>query len=172
MNLYALVSILVVAVIFVSILKELGRGKSSPTSKKYPYHLKRYLLTPNETECYKALVHTVGNDYFIFVQVHLSSLLDEKIPGNNWQGARSHINRKSVDFVLCDKDDISPVLAIELDDYSHSRVDRIERDGEVERILREARLPLLRIRDTENLKEKVLQKLNPHFASSTLTHVP
>jgi very-short-patch-repair endonuclease len=57
----------------------------------------------------------------------------------------AHINRKSVDFVLCDKAYISPKLAIELDDKSHERPDRQERDKEVERILSDAGVPLLRL---------------------------
>ena len=56
-----------------------------------------------------------------------------------------HISQKSVDFVLCDKAYISPKLAIELDDQSHERKERQERDLEVERVLNDAKLPLLRL---------------------------
>ena len=55
------------------------------------------------------------------------------------------LSQKSVDFVLCDKTYLSPKLAVELDDKSHERTDRQERDVEVERILKEAGMPLLRI---------------------------
>lgn len=65
--------------------------------------------------------------------------------GQNWRAALAHINRKSVDFVLCDKAYLSPKLAIELDDKSHGVLDRQDRDREVERILREAHVPLLRL---------------------------
>jgi very-short-patch-repair endonuclease len=41
-------------------------------------------------------------------------------------------------------------LAIELDDKSHEREDRMERDIEVERIFREAGMPLLRIENHGN----------------------
>ena len=48
---------------------------------------------------------------------------------------------------FCDKVYISSKLAIELDDKTHERPDRIERDSEVERILADAGMPLLRIQN-------------------------
>lgn len=51
------------------------------------------------------------------------------------------------------------MLAIELDDWSHQRTDRQERDQEVERILAGAAMPLLRITSLENLAEKIQGKL-------------
>jgi very-short-patch-repair endonuclease len=102
-------------------------------------------MTRAEHQCYDALVEAVGKDYYIFPQAHLTSIVDHKIKGQNWRGAFRHIDEKSVDFVLCDKNYIAPRLAIELDDRTHERMDRKLRDGEVERILRSACLPLLRL---------------------------
>lgn len=87
----------------------------------------------------------VGQEYYVFAQVHLPTIVDNKVVGQNWRGAFRHINEKSVDFVLCDKAYISPKLAIELDDRTHERPERKERDIEVERILKDAGLPLLRL---------------------------
>jgi very-short-patch-repair endonuclease len=119
-----------------------GTGKSKTI---YQYSAKKYFLTRAEHEFYDALGQAVGNDFRIFAQVHLSSILDERIKGQSWTPARAHINRKSIDYLLCDKENISPKLAIELDDKTHERPDRIDRDTEVERILNQAGLPLLRI---------------------------
>lgn len=91
------------------------------------------------------MVAAVGKDYHVFAQVHLPTLLDHKIKGQDWRAALAHINQKSVDFVLCDKAYISAKLAIELDDKSHERPDRQERDQVVERILKDAGVPLLRL---------------------------
>ena len=55
------------------------------------------------------------------------------------------INRKHVDFVLCDPASLQPRCAIELDDASHQRPDRAERDAFVEAVFAGARLPLLRL---------------------------
>lgn len=56
------------------------------------------------------------------------------------------------------------MLAIELDDKSHEREDRIERDSEVERMLQEAGMPLVRFGNNglfnkEEISRIVLEKL-------------
>lgn len=135
---------------------------TDPINKKtvYRYTSKPYFLTERERECYQDLVRAVSGRYVVFAQVHLSSILDEKIKGQNWQAARAHINRKSIDFLLCEPEYLVPKLAIELDDSSHNREDRIERDRVVERILKEANIPLLRIMDTRDVQTKIEEALN------------
>jgi predicted RNA-binding Zn-ribbon protein involved in translation (DUF1610 family) len=54
------------------------------------------------------------------------------------------IDRKHVDFLLCDAKTLRPLAGIELDDKSHQRSDRQVRDEFVEQVFRSARLPLLR----------------------------
>jgi len=114
-------------------------------NQKYKYLKKDFLLTRSEHEFYDALIQAVGHEYYIFPQIHLSQLVDHKIKGQNWMRAFYHVNAKSVDFVLCDKSYISPKLVIELDEKSHNAPDRQYRDREVEDILKQINLPLLRI---------------------------
>jgi hypothetical protein len=121
-----------------------GSGQSSE-AEKYHYKVKEYFMSRPEHELYDLLVQLFGFKYHIFAQVHLSTILDQKVVGQNWQAAFRHVNGKSVDYVVCDKAYIKPLLAIELDDGSHDDEDRIARDEEVERILEEAQLPLLRL---------------------------
>jgi very-short-patch-repair endonuclease len=102
------------------------------------------------------LIAAVGNEYLIFAQVHLPTLIDNKVVGQNWRAAFRHISEKSVDFVLCDKAYISAKLAIELDDKTHERPERQERDREVERILQEAGVPLLRLENHGHFNESEL----------------
>lgn len=126
---------------------------------KYKYMKKTYLLTQPEHQFFDSLLKMVGAEYHVFPQIHLASILNHKVRnGQNWRGAFRHIDEKSVDFVLCDKERISPILAIELDDRTHERPDRRERDREVERILADVGLPLLRLRhdySEANLHEQV-----------------
>jgi len=145
---------------------EMMKGKDSLTSKKYNYSKKDFIMTRAEHECFDALVKAVGEKYHVFPQVHLPSIVNNKVVGQNWKGAFKHINQKSVDFVLCDKAYLAPKLAIELDDKSHERADRIDRDGEVERILADAGLPLLRLEnhgrfDPADLSRRIDESLNP-----------
>ena len=143
-KLLVLAGVVIVLIVIIGILKaKFGGGEDE--KKQYQYKRKNFFLTRAEHECFDALMAAVGNDYLIFAQVHLPTLIDNKVVGQNWRAAFRHINGKSVDFVLCDKAYISPKLAIELDDKTHERPERQERDMEVERILREAGVPLLRI---------------------------
>lgn len=134
--------------VVIFILKNMfgGRGGREEKQKRlYQYKKKQFFMTRAEHEFYDALMVVVGNEFYIFAQVHLPTLLDNKVVGQDWRAALAHINRKSVDFVLCDKTYLSPKLAIELDDKSHERPDRQERDTEVEQILKDVGMPLLRI---------------------------
>lgn len=149
-------------------IKLFGNDSQKKEEKKksiYKYSRKPFLITRPEHEFFDILVEVVGNQYQVFTQVHLPTILDHTIHnGQNWKGAFSHINGKSVDFVICDKAYIKPLLVIELDDKSHEREDRIERDGEVERMLKEAGMPLLRFENhgsfnKEEIKRLVLENL-------------
>ena len=140
--------ILILSPIFfiLAILSFLIRGKRIINkTNTYSYHKKTFLLTKPEHDFYKVLESLLDNKYYIFPQTHLSSLLNHKIVGQSWKGALSHIDRKSVDYVICDKTYLSPLLVIELDDASHSRNDRRDRDKEVERIFEYSNLSLIRI---------------------------
>jgi len=129
--------------------------------RKYLYRKKDFLMTRGEHQFFDILEEVVGNKYYLFPQIHLSTILDHKAKGQSWMGAFMHINQKSVDYVICDKNYIKPLLAIELDDKSHERADRQERDVEVERILNGAGLPLLRVPERDSYdKVKLSQEID------------
>ena len=99
----------------------------------------------------------------IFPQIHLDALLRPTLTGRDGLYAWRHINQKSVDFVLCDHE-LHPLVAIELDDWSHERPDRVERDRKVEALFRESSLPLERLtrrdlQDTSRLRERLMLRL-------------
>lgn len=167
-KLFVVVIIVASIVIMFSVFKgkfDDAENKSGEDKRsKYQYKRKNFFMTRAEHECYDALIAAVGNDYFVFAQVHLPTLVDNKIKGQNWRGAFKHISEKSVDFVLCDKNYISPKLVIELDDRSHERPERQERDKEVERILQNAGLPLLRLENRGHFNQHELaQKIRTLF---------
>ncbi len=145
---YILILIPIFALLSVvsSLIKKKNRYK---TEKIYQYTKKKYLLSKPESDFFKTLDRILDNQYYIFPQIHLDSILDNKVIGQDWKGALSHIQRKSIDYVICDKIYLSPLLAIELDDSSHSRNDRRYRDNLIERLFQEANMPLLRIQSTD-----------------------
>jgi len=152
--------IIIGIIIAIGIVFEVFLGGKSP-KWKYLYKNKEFLMTKSEREFFEVLNSAVGGRYFIFPQVHLPTLFDHKIKGQDWRAAFAHISQKSVDFVLCDKGKISPKLAIELDDRSHERSNRAERDEEVERIFEAANFPLLRIKSSNRYDNvEIIQKIN------------
>ena len=157
MNIWtAVLFVIVIVVLFV--LAELFRGQHE--KPLYQYKKRECIMTHAERKCFNSLVEAVGSTYHIFAQVHLPSVLDHKVHnGQRWFAAFRHIDEKSVDFVLCTKNDLRPILAIELDDWSHERPNRQERDKEVERILRDAHLPLLRLKDNSDSPEILFAKI-------------
>lgn len=111
-----------------------------------PYQKRDSLLTPAEVEFYRVLQGAVEGDWPIFVMVRLVDVISVKPktqPRQRWLGP---IIAKHLDFVLCDPEQLKPVLAIELDDASHYRPDRAARDQVVDAALAAAGLPLLRVR--------------------------
>ncbi len=137
-------------------LKISGKSSEGEDIKKsnYRYYAKSYIMTQREGEFFKTLNEVLGSKWYVVPQVHLSALLNHKVKGQNWKGAFQHINGKSVDFVLLSKETTKPICAIELDDSSHDRTDRSARDDEVERIFKQANIPLARFRKTDNLSRQ------------------
>jgi len=153
------------AVLFVVVLvlkfftENINEKKESKKKPSYKYSRKEFLISRAEHEFVDILVEVLGDKYHVFTQVHLPTILDHKVVGQNWKGAFSHINGKSVDFVICDKAYIKPLLAIELDDRSHEREDRIERDSIVEQMLKDANMPLLRFPNNGSFNKEEIKKL-------------
>ena len=154
-----LVAVLIILVFVDSILRIKNSnnnqaGMADIKKSAYHYFAKNYIMTQRESEFFKQLNEMLGSKWYIVPQVHLSALLNHKVKGQNWNAAFKHINGKSVDYVLLSKETMKPVCAIELDDSSHYRDNRIERDMEVERIFATAKIPLARLRKPEEMSRQ------------------
>lgn len=153
------------AVIFIlKYLSSLSSESSDRAKRIYHYFAKESLMSASEDDFFNVLTSVVGHKYLVFPQVHLSAILNEKINGQNWKTAFRSINQKSVDYVIADKVSHKTLLAIELDDSTHNRKDRQERDELVERIFSETTIPLVRFKNYRDLThEQVRQKLFEHL---------
>lgn len=116
-------------------------------------------MSKTESDFFIKLERVVSERYYVFPQVHLSAILDHRVKGQEWKYAFSHINGKSVDYVLCSRATLEPTYAIELDDYTHDKLDRRERDTEVERIFEAAHLPLVRFKNKDVSEGDIIQAL-------------
>ena len=150
---------IVIAVALIAKFTSARQAPAAATIEKtvYSYGRKDYLMTKAENDFFAVLKESLQERYQIFPQVHLSALLDEtKVKGQNWNAAFRHINGKSVDFVVCDSTYTRPLLAIELDDFTHDTQERRGRDMEVERIFENANMPLLRFRDYKTMSRDAI----------------
>lgn len=126
----------------------LGQPKnlSLGEDKSLPYKKRDYLLTKAERSFYEVLRLVIKNlDVQLFAKVRLADLLYLPQKTDKRISYLNQITGKHVDFVLCDTLNIKPLIAIELDDSSHDQANRQKRDAFVEKALRDAGLPLLRI---------------------------
>lgn len=128
------------------ILKLLGIAPANaPVTIDLPYQRKDYLLTKAERSFFGVLQNAVGNQYLIFAKVRLADLVFVPRGTEKWQSHFNRIQSKHIDFVLCDHNAVRPLVAIELDDSSHDRADRQERDGFIDSALAAAGLPTLHV---------------------------
>ncbi len=95
-----------------------------------PYS-RKYLLTKNELSFYKGLKeYAERNNYAILTKIRLADLVEVSGTKNKseWSRYFSKIKSKHIDFALCNKDNLYPVLLIELNDNSHNSPNRVKRD--------------------------------------------
>lgn len=130
------------------------------------YQKKEYLFDTNsEFFLYKILLELYGEKYHIFPQVNYSHLVEPK--KSTWQEERkyrSSIDRKSADFVFCDKEKIIPRLVVELDGSVHSFKNKQTRDEFINELSKVVGLSILHLKtnnlDKEFIKKEIDQKLN------------
>lgn len=158
---YVILGLVVLAIILLKlVVSNFSTKRKVFKDNVYSYTAKILMMTRTESEFFTKLDRVVCDRYYVFPQVHLSALLDHKVKGQDWRFAFRHINGKSVDFVLCDRETLRPTYAIELDDLTHEQSDRRKRDIEVERIFKEANLPLVRFKNKEVSETEIIQALS------------
>lgn len=120
-----------------------SRDNASATA--LPYRRKDFLLTRAERLFFSVLHEAVGKHYWLFAKIRVADLVWMPKGTGSRQSYFNRIQGKHIDFLLCDRDAVRPILAIELDDSSHQGKNRRSRDQFVDEALRTAGLPLLRV---------------------------
>ena len=118
---------------------------------KFPYQ-KRKILTAVEQDFFDKLKDIVLDQYYIFPQVHYGCILEVVANEPDSWGYFNKINRKSADFILVDKQTFETKLVIELDDSTHFRRDRQDRDGFIDQALKQAGITIFHAKGN-NLNE-------------------
>lgn len=139
------VIVLVIAGVIDLFGEKLGIKSKEKSFQKFPYKKKNF-MTRHELSYFKKLESEYGEKYYIIPQVVISDIVDVDLPRNfyAYRGYRSKIDKKTIDYVLFNKETFQPEIAIELDDSSHYRKDRQERDEFVNKLFEEIGIKLER----------------------------
>lgn len=120
-----------------------AKSSVAPT-EKLPYHLRDDFLSAAERSVFGVLCQVVGTQGVVCPKVRVADLLFVADRRSN-QGYVNRIDRKHVDFVICAPDTLTPRVVVELDDASHERRDRRERDEFVDAAFQAAGLSVVHI---------------------------
>jgi hypothetical protein len=134
---------------------------AEPPFAALPYVRRKYFFSAAERSFYEIL-RRLAPGHTVFAKVRLADLVNVTKGASSWQSHFNRIDRKHLDFILCDGD-LAPVVAIELDDRSHDDEERQSRDLFVDRVLASVSLPIVRVRAKHAYKlEEVRRALSPH----------
>lgn len=166
--------ILIGFVIIVALIALVFLGSRKGGNKEYPYVKQGELLSPAERSFYGVLLQAIENNAHIFSKVRVADIITPKkgINRSAWQVAFNKISAKHFDFVLCDKNDLSVLCVIELNDSSHNSRKRIERDSFLESACSASSLPLLQFvaKHSYNISE-IREKLMPHINQDSKSYI-
>ena len=156
--------VLLAVVILIAILKTLLAAKK--VTVQHSYDAAGTLLSPAELSFFKVLELVVKDNAHIVVKVRVADLLTPRkgMTRSNWQKAFNSISSKHIDFVICDKTNLKPLCAIELNDKSHQRKSRRLRDELITKAFASANVPLKFITARRSYSaEHLRQQLAPFF---------
>jgi very-short-patch-repair endonuclease len=158
--------VLILGIVLPQLLSRLRVSRQEAALMK-SYTLREAVLTAAEQKFLAALKPVVGERFTIFAMVRLADLVETKnLNRSTYFSALGKVTQKHIDFLLCQPDTFSPFLAIELDDRSHQRRDRRERDEFVDELLARVGLPLMRVKVAgsyapETLKQQIVDAVRP-----------
>lgn len=119
-------------------LSEAAQGILGPKYRAVP------LLTKAEQNAWRALRGHIPPPYALGLKIRLADIIKPVLTeeGKAGRAALNKVVAKHIDMVVFDPRDFSVVLAIEIDDKSHTRRDRQDRDAFVDNALETAGIPI------------------------------
>lgn len=133
--------IIIILVIVISIIEYIiNNSKNTINNYNEKYKKNEYLLTKNELKFYRILKQITNKlNYSLFCQVSLYQIVKNKSFKDF-----NKIKSKSIDFVIT-QENCKILLCIELDDKTHQKQKRIERDNFLDTLFKDLEIKLLRI---------------------------
>lgn len=151
------------AFIFLTNLHLFSLKDTNVSKQDYTYQIREALLTPSEIKFYQELKWAVGDEFIIFAKVRVADILSPEsgLSKSHWQRAFNKISAKHFDFVLCNLESLKVEVVIELDDKSHLKSSRIDRDNFLNQAVHSSGLKMLRFPvkssySASDIKSKIL----------------
>jgi very-short-patch-repair endonuclease len=127
--------------------------KKPKTEPKWERYVLRSAVfdAQSEMEFYKILRDEIlGQKFVALVQVPLARIIDVRGKSfGRFDAERTRIDKKIIDFLICNKEDLRPRVALELDGSSHADAARSERDEFVDKLFGLFNFPLIRIQKAD-----------------------
>ncbi len=119
--------------------------------EKYPFKKKEFLLNIPERKFFEALLQKIPVNYVVYPQVVLSSVIQYSGDRKLFRQNQTKINKKTLDFVIFEKEYLKPIMAIEYDGSTHDREDRKERDEFVNNALTQVGIKVVHIKHFQSM---------------------
>ena len=147
LTIFVLVVIVVTAVaLWRRVSRREGGSLDRSAAVELPYERNLVLLSAAERSFLGVLEQALGEGYRVCPKVRVADAISVRrpLPRGEWQRAFNRISSKHFDFILCRSTDLEIACAVELDDSTHQRKDRQERDMFLGEVCSVSSLPLLR----------------------------
>lgn len=140
-----------------------GKNKDSKTpTKKYE---SKGLLTNYEKYFFDIINEEFKDSYYIMPQVNLASVVN-KI--KDFPTQYQNELYRNIDIGVFEKNDMTPLLLIEINDKTHNQQKRIDRDKKVNEICKIANIPLITFYSNyPNKKDYIIKRVNETLSNNT-----
>ncbi len=125
----------------------------------FPVKLRDPLLSARETAFYQVLHAVAGQRVVVCPKMRLADLFYTQIgsaPSKQYTNLYKQIARRSVDFVLCERYTLKPMLAIEFYDHKLTGGQRKKRDPFIDKVFKAGKLPILHLVAQDEYNTKAL----------------
>lgn len=111
-----------------------------------PYRQVEAFLTPNERALYTALrPAAVAHGADVFAKVHLEDLVQVRKGAPDYDSHNERIRTCRIDLLLCERERLVPLLALQIDGHSRAHAGHHEHDKFLARVLADVGLPLAHV---------------------------
>lgn len=159
--------VIVIALILTIAILILKLKINSNENEKYEYSKKESLMSEAEKKFFHSLKIAINDNAEVFSKVRIADILEPRRQKNRktWWKTFNRISSKHFDFVICKKDSLDVICAIELDDKSHLKSKAMKRDKLVEEACISADFALVRVKakgqyEITAIREKLAKYVN------------